>query len=170
MTRPGFALVLALSALPACSSGKASTSAPATAAGGGFATNRSRYVHTKITDKAIEIDEKIQFELGMANILPASDELLKEVADDLQEHPEIAELAIEGHASSDGSPEQNKTLSQQRADAVRKWLIDHGVDGARLVARGYGSERPIAPNDTEDNREKNRRVEFNIAKKNQRGL
>jgi len=123
-----------------------------------------RRAHTKVTEKAIEIDEKVQFEVGKATILPASDELLKEVADDLREHAEILELQIEGHASIDGGIQLNRELSQKRADAVKQWLVDQGVEAARLVAKGYGPDRPIAPNDSEDGREKNRRVEFNISK------
>ena len=77
-------------------------------------------LRTHVTDKAIEIDEKVQFELGMATILPASDALLNEIVDDLRQHPEIVELAIEGHASSDGDPENNRELSQKRAEAKEK--------------------------------------------------
>jgi len=66
---------------------------------------------------------------------------------------------IEGHTDSSGSAEINQQLSQQRAEAVMQALEARGVDAARLSAEGYGAERPLASNDTEEGRSANRRVE-----------
>ena len=62
-----------------------------------------------------------------------------------------------------GSAAYNMALTQKRAEAIAKWLIDHGVDCTRLEAVGYGQTRPIAPNSTEEYRRKNRRMDFFIA-------
>lgn len=110
----------------------------------------------------IEIKEKIQFAFNAAEILPASDGLLTEVANAIKEHAEIKKVAIHGHTDSDGEPSYNQELSQRRATAVLNWLKAHGVDGARLESKGFGESKPIAENDTPEGKEKNRRVEFLI--------
>ena len=113
----------------------------------------------KIVEERIEITEKVQFAYNKAEILDASDDLLNDVASVMKQHPEVR---IEGHASSEGDDKYNKDLSDKRAKAVMDFLVDAGVDADRMEAVGYGEERPIADNDTEEGREKNRRVEFNI--------
>lgn len=117
-----------------------------------------------VKEKKIEIDEKIQFAKAEAVILPESNSLLDEIVEVLKENSQIKKVAIEGHTSSEGGAELNKTLSENRAKAVMEYLVAHGIEAKRLESKGYGSEKPIAANDTEDNREKNRRVEFNIIK------
>lgn len=69
-------------------------------------------------------------------------------------------ILIDGHTDDSGSKEHNLKLSQQRADAVRAYLIEQGVSGELLIARGLGSGRPVAPNTTEESRARNRRVDF----------
>ena len=71
-------------------------------------------------------------------------------------------IEIEGHTDSRGSVALNKALSQARADTVRSYLIDNGVGAARINARGLGSERPIADNNTINGRQANRRIEFRV--------
>ena len=117
-------------------------------------------------DNNIEIKEKIQFELNKATILPASFSLLDEIAAVIKGHPEIKKIAIEGHASSDGSKQQNLLLSDARAKSVMEYFgTKGGVDKARLSAEGFGDKKPIADNNTEEGRVKNRRVEFNIVER-----
>ncbi|MEO0232818.1 MAG: OmpA family protein, partial [candidate division WOR-3 bacterium] len=71
----------------------------------------------------------------------------------------------QGHTDSIGSDSYNMSLSQARAEAVRSYLITrHGIDPARLIARGYGETMPIAPNTSREGRAQNRRVEFVIIK------
>ena len=65
---------------------------------------------------------------------------------------------------SDGSEQGNLTVSQQRADAVRVALVQMGVPDAQLAAKGYGEANPVAPNDTPENKAKNRRVVFVVGK------
>jgi outer membrane protein OmpA-like peptidoglycan-associated protein len=69
-------------------------------------------------------------------------------------------MEIGGHTDNTGDADRQLALSQQRADAVRAYLIQQGVPEAMLVAKGYGDARPIASNDTEEGRFRNRRVEF----------
>lgn len=116
----------------------------------------------KVSNGKIEIDEKVQFAVNADNILPASDPLLKDVADTFKEHAEIKKVEIQGHASSEGDAKRNKTLSDLRAKAVMKVLEAKGVEASRMTAKGYGSDKPIADNKTEEGKEKNRRVEFVI--------
>jgi outer membrane protein OmpA-like peptidoglycan-associated protein len=105
---------------------------------------------------------KVLFPVESAQMLPKSEPLIEEMARALKDHRLIKRVEIEGHTDSTGDPSFNKKLSQERADAVKNALIRRGVDGGRLVPRGYGEERPIAPNLTHAGRAKNRRVEFTI--------
>ncbi len=118
----------------------------------------------RVTVKAdkIEIDEKIMFAKAAAEIMSESHGLLDEIVEVIQENKDITKISVEGYTSSEGSADFNRKLSDDRSKAVVKYLTDHGVDAKRLQAKGFGPDKPLAPNDTEDNREKNRRVEFNI--------
>jgi outer membrane protein OmpA-like peptidoglycan-associated protein len=116
----------------------------------------------KIVEEKIEISEKVQFAYNEAKILHASDDLLNDVATVMKQHPEVKKIRIEGHASAEGSDDYNKDLSDRRAKAVMEFLVNAGIATDRMEAIGYGEERPIADNETEEGREKNRRVEFNI--------
>ena len=78
-----------------------------------------------------------------------------------QQRPDLT-ARVEGHTDSLGSAEVNQTLSQQRAEAVMQALAERGVDAARLSARGYGADRPIASNATDTGRSENRRVEIHV--------
>jgi outer membrane protein OmpA-like peptidoglycan-associated protein len=116
----------------------------------------------EVRDNKIEIHEKIQFELAKATIKPESYSLLDEIVSVIKAAPHIKKISIEGHASADGDAAFNKRLSSDRAKSVRAYLVEHGIPEGTLVATGFGVEKPIASNDTEEGREKNRRVEFNI--------
>lgn len=116
----------------------------------------------EVRDNKIEIHEKIQFDYDKATIKPESSSLMNEIAQVITKNPQIKRLRIEGHASSEGSAQHNKQLSDARAKSVMKYLTEHGVGNGLLVAVGYGAERPIADNATDDGKEKNRRVEFVI--------
>ncbi len=117
-----------------------------------------------VRDNEIEINEKIQFAYNDATILPASDSLLTEIATVFKDTPRIKKVEIGGHASTEGSDEHNLNLSDRRAKSVMKWLVDRGgVDAKRLTAKGYGETKPlVTPEETDADREKNRRVEFLI--------
>jgi len=115
-----------------------------------------------VSGNKITIDEKIQFAHDQATILPASFGLLNEVVQVIKDNAQIKKLLIEGHASSDGDKAHNLKLSDERAKAVVTYLVEHGIAKTRLSSKGFGSSDPIADNNTEEGREKNRRVEFTI--------
>jgi OOP family OmpA-OmpF porin len=115
-----------------------------------------------IKNAQIQILEQPTFDFNRAAIKKESDSLLTEVAKLMKDHPEIRRVTVQGHTDSVGSSEFNAVLSQQRAEAVVKWLTGHGVGKDRLSAQGMGKEQPIMPNDTEAGRAANRRVEFHI--------
>ena len=77
-------------------------------------------------------------------------------------HPEIAHIRVEGHTDNTGSEATNRDLSDRRAKAVVKYLTDKGVAADRVVGQGYGPDRPVADNGTDEGRASNRRVEFVI--------
>jgi len=116
----------------------------------------------EIRDNKIDFKEKIQFEEAKAVIKPESFSLLDDIVKVIKENPQIKKLAIEGHASAEGDAKKNLKLSDDRAKAVMKYCVDHGIEAPRLTAKGFGVTKPIADNATEEGREKNRRVEFNI--------
>ena len=110
----------------------------------------------------IKIIEQVQFATNSAKILPASDPVLNAVLEILRDHPEITKVNVEGHTDNRGGKGYNKDLSKRRAASVAKWLVDKGIEAKRLSSAGFGMERPLDSNDTEDGRQKNRRVEFHI--------
>lgn len=116
----------------------------------------------QLRKKEIAISEQVQFATGSAEILAESDNLLRQVADLLLRQPSIELIEVQGHTDSTGGRELNMTLSQQRADAVRDYLIKAGIAEGRLQAKGYGPEQPIRSNNTAANRAINRRVQFII--------
>ena len=76
-------------------------------------------------------------------------------------NPDIS-IEISGHTDNVGSREYNQELSEKRAKSVLEYLTENGVEDSRLSFAGYGQEQPAFPNDTADNRQKNRRIEFKI--------
>lgn len=110
----------------------------------------------------VRVLQQVHFAFGTARILPDSFPVLQEVADYLKSNKAIKKMSIEGHTDNRGSPDLNKRLSQQRANSVMNWLVQHGIESGRLEAHGYGMEKPIEDNDTDAGRAKNRRVEFKI--------
>jgi OOP family OmpA-OmpF porin len=102
------------------------------------------------------------FPSGTAVIEPDYFPLLTKVQRAIGEFPE-SQIAIEGHTDSTGDPGFNKQLSQKRADAIRTYLVANlGINPSRIIAIGYGAEKPIATNDTSEGRAKNRRVDVVI--------
>jgi outer membrane protein OmpA-like peptidoglycan-associated protein len=155
---------LAFSALTACQAAIPFTGATAVSAPPPPVAHEAaqKNKHVKLNGDHLEIDEKIQFAVNADTILSASDPLLAEIVDTIKENPQIKKIEVQGHASADGDPGRNKTLSDLRAKAVMAALVGRGVDAKLLTAKGYGSSKPIADNKTDEGREKNRRVEFVI--------
>lgn len=123
----------------------------------------------RIVGGQLLILDKIAFETGSGDITAASEPTLQQVADVLNAQPTIVRVAIEGHTDNVGDENANIALSQTRALAVMRWLIEHGVDERRLEARGYGPRQPLTSNDSPEGRAKNRRVDFRILERNEQG-
>jgi OOP family OmpA-OmpF porin len=102
----------------------------------------------------------ILFDVNSAKIKGESYKTLKDIGQLLQDDPQLR-LSIEGHTDSDGSDEHNATLSQNRANSVRDYLIStYNIDAGRLEAKGWGESNPIDNNDTPEGKANNRRVEL----------
>ena len=105
--------------------------------------------------------DNVNFELNSATLTPTATATLSRVAEALRGEPNLR-AEIGGHTDSSGSDAYNQNLSQQRAEAVLRYLTAQGIAANRLVARGYGESRPVADNTTATGRERNRRVEFTV--------
>ena len=110
----------------------------------------------------IDITEKVHFAIARAKVLPRSFSLLDQVAALMVAHPNIKKVRVDGYTDNQGNTSKNLKLSQDRADSVVGYLVKKGIDKDRLEAKGFGVENPVAPNDTKDGREENRRVEFTV--------
>jgi outer membrane protein OmpA-like peptidoglycan-associated protein len=117
------------------------------------------YKDVEVTQERIEIKQKIHFEFNKSKIRPVSYPILNTVAQVLRDHPDIR-LEIQGHTDSRGPEDYNQKLSRERATAVRQYLLEQGIDGSRMEAKGYGESRPVESNRTAAGRAANRRVEF----------
>lgn len=103
----------------------------------------------------------VTFELDSDRLRPDAKTILDEVARVMERYPEML-VEVAGHTDSLGSDAYNQQLSQQRAEAVRQYLIERGVSPDRMTAVGYGESEPVDTNDTVEGRERNRRVELRI--------
>ncbi|WP_161889272.1 OmpA family protein [Pontibacter russatus] len=112
--------------------------------------------------KVIEL-RNVLFETASSKIAKSSFSELNLLTKYLQDNPSV-EIEIAGHTDSVGDESYNLRLSQDRADAIGKYLIDKGTEAKRLTMKGYGKEVPVASNETMEGRQKNRRVEFRITK------
>jgi OmpA-OmpF porin, OOP family len=112
-----------------------------------------------ITDCEVRITQQIFFEFNRDVIRPISFPVLDAVADVLGKNPKV-KIEVQGHTDNVGSAAYNRDLSHRRAQAVKMYLAAHGVAPDRLTSQGYGFDRPLAPNDSADNRALNRRVQF----------
>ncbi|HNW81942.1 MAG TPA: OmpA family protein [bacterium] len=119
-----------------------------------------KYKLIVVTAQKIELKQVVYFQSGKAVIERQSYEMLKEVADALKNAPSVKKVIIEGHTDNVGNRNFNVTLSQKRAESVREFLVDEGVQSSKLEAKGYGPDKPIASNKTNAGKAKNRRVEF----------
>ncbi len=125
--------------------------------------------HTKGCPSAVRIDrsqirilQRIEFETNRAEIRPDSLGIIDQVRSALEVNPQLRKIRIEGHTDSRGNNDTNLKLSQRRAESVMKYLIAEGIDPSRLEAKGWGEEHPLVSNDTAENMQTNRRVEFHI--------
>jgi len=101
----------------------------------------------------------IYFDLDKATLKLGAEKVLIEMVKLMKNNPDL-KIEIQGHTDDTGSSEHNLDLSTRRAETVKKFLLVYGIESARMVPKGYGEEKPVAPNDTEENRVLNRRVEL----------
>ena len=101
----------------------------------------------------------INFDTGKSTIKPESKPIIDQIVQLLKSNPEL-NLSVEGHTDNVGNPESNKKLSLERAKSVINAIVSQGIDSKRLTAVGHGQEKPIADNNTEEGRARNRRVEL----------
>lgn len=101
----------------------------------------------------------ILFDTGKASLQASSEDTLNQIVKLMQDNPDL-KLRVEGHTDNVGSSASNKVLSEKRAEAVKAWLVSHGVAADRLAANGFGDTKPVADNSTDEGRAKNRRVEL----------
>jgi outer membrane protein OmpA-like peptidoglycan-associated protein len=111
-----------------------------------------------ILDKAFS---NLEFETGKSAIRSSSFSSLDQLAGVLKNRPEF-KLALEGHTDNVGNAQSNFNLSKNRTLAVKNYLIKKGIDAERIKAEWYGQTKPVAPNNTAEGRQKNRRVEMKI--------
>ncbi len=115
-------------------------------------------------DPRDEFSKPILFAFNSSTIDTASNYILDELADNLERFDRVV-LEVQGHTDNIGTEEYNQTLSEQRAESVKSALVRRGIDATRLRTRGFGFLMPIVPNDSEENRAKNRRTVFRILRK-----
>ncbi|MCX6141072.1 MAG: OmpA family protein [Candidatus Kapabacteria bacterium] len=127
---------------------------------------RGVYDKTPLTpmDPRDEFSKPILFAFNKSIIDTASFFILDELSDALERFENVV-LEVQGHTDNIGTEEYNQTLSQARAESVKSALVQRGVDATRLRTRGMGFMMPVVPNDTEENRAKNRRTVFRILRK-----
>ncbi len=118
------------------------------------------------TEEGITISiENIQFEADSARLLPSEKEKITKLSALLERYPD-KELLVSGHTALAGTAGSRQKLSEERAEAVARYLVEGGVRSEyNVYTRGFGAEKPIAPNDSEANRARNRRVEITILEK-----
>ncbi|WP_242695897.1 OmpA family protein [Desertivirga brevis] len=103
--------------------------------------------------------KNIQFEFNSAVLKTFSYEVLDKIATEMRKSPDT-KFEISGHSSAEGSEQHNKSLSEDRANAVKAYLVNAGISAANLSTIGYGESKPITKNTTEADRALNRRVEI----------
>lgn len=114
-----------------------------------------------VVEKINKAAQNIFFATGSAKLLAKSFKSLKDVAQIMQDNPSY-KIDVDGHTDNKGSNELNQKLSDSRANSVKQYLIENGVDESRIVATGYGEDKPIEDNGTVAGRAKNRRVEMKL--------
>lgn len=107
----------------------------------------------------------VLFDLNKAELKPAGKRTVRKLADFMKKYPE-RRVRVEGYTDSTGKADYNQTLSEHRADAVMQELIGQGIDPDRIETKGFGEQYPVASNDTDGGRQRNRRVEIVISDQN----
>jgi OmpA-OmpF porin, OOP family len=112
---------------------------------------------------SVAVLNNIFFDLDKYELKPASMPELQKMVSFLKENP-LLKVEIAGHTDNTGAAAYNRQLSLKRAQSVFDYLIGHGINKSRLIPKGYGPDQPLAPNDTEEQRKLNRRIEFKLVR------
>ncbi len=112
----------------------------------------------------ILLDDIIHFDTDSPRVHHVSWPIIKKVADFITANPDVLEVDIEGHADETGTSQHNAVLSRQRADAVKRIIVQYGVDEKRITTHSYGETRPKVPGHAEEQLRQNRRVEFTVTR------
>jgi outer membrane protein OmpA-like peptidoglycan-associated protein len=128
--------------------------------------NKIAQVKEEARGMVITLSGQVLFVTGKAELLPAAQDQLDQVAKAIKDQGEIKPMVVEGYTDSVGSDATNLKLSKDRADAVRNYLISKGVPADKISSVGKGKANPVASNDTPDGRANNRRVEIVIGNGN----
>ncbi len=123
-------------------------------------------VKKPIKKGTVMVLENVEFEFNSANLRPGVVPSLEMAYQTMVDNPNMV-VEISGHTDNVGSRKYNANLSAQRAESVKQYLVQKGVDPARIQTKGYGFDRPIASNKTEEGRAKNRRIEFKVLRNDQ---
>jgi outer membrane protein OmpA-like peptidoglycan-associated protein len=128
--------------------------------------NRNNYTngsndHNSDSNGIIIPLNNIFFDFNKATLRHESITELRHLVTFMHEYPKL-NIEISGHTDSIGTAEINQKLSHERASAVREYLVSQGIPAIRVTSKGYGATKPVAPNDTEEGRQRNRRTEFRI--------
>lgn len=115
----------------------------------------------------IRLTSDILFDVNSYSLRPESRQTLRDLATTFGRYADINYLDVQGHTDSTGTSRHNNTLSQNRANAVRSYLVEQGVPSSRVVARGFGESQPKASNATAEGRQLNRRVEIQVRAQDQ---
>jgi cytochrome c oxidase subunit 2 len=126
-----------------------------------FNTNVESALNNDDTEAKIVQLVYVNFETGSAELTPLSRYELDNLVSTMKQYPNLV-IEVNGHTDNTGNADSNLVLSQNRADAVKNYVVENGVEESRMRAIGYGQNRPVDTNDTEAGRANNRRTEFKI--------
>src|SRR5262249_27380495 len=125
----------------------------------------ARYLgDTSATVPKMFVFDHLNFESATTQLTPGSAQTVNDLAQVLKAYPN-AQVQLVGHTDNTGTPAANQTLSLERANTVRALLVGQGVGADRISTQGYGQDRPVASNDTDEGRARNRRIELNVTRK-----
>lgn len=121
-----------------------------------------------MTDRGIMVtfDSDVLFPLNSSYLTDQAKVEIDKLIALLVDYPN-ASLIVDGHTDATGTEEYNQWLSEKRAESVKNYIADHGIDAGRITTNGYGQAKPVAANNTKDGRQQNRRVEVTIATEKQ---
>lgn len=122
------------------------------------ATAAGKLAEGKFLYSVVLSDDSVKFPVNVADLSPEAEARLTELSDRMKADNRNVYLEIQGHTDASGSPEYNKKLGEERAEAVRMFLNKNGVALNRMATISYGRDVPVAPNDTREGRAQNRRV------------